>query len=119
MVKQEDFGTTSQVDRLNRRKILIGAGVLAAAPLLAGMSLAADATTMRLSWWGSDDRHQKTLALIKLFESKHPGLTITPEYGGFVGFQDKLSTEFAGGNAPDVMQVADSGALIASGAARP
>ncbi|SHG01575.1 multiple sugar transport system substrate-binding protein [Kaistia soli DSM 19436] len=115
MAKQEDQEMAGEAGRLTRRTILVGAGALAASPLLSGVSFAQDATTMRLSWWGSDDRHKKTLALIQLFQSKHPGLSVTPEYGGFVGYQDKLSTEFAGGNAPDVMQVADPGALIAAG----
>lgn len=100
---------------LSRRELLAGAAALAMAPGLAGSALAQDSINMRVSWWGSDDRHKKTLEIIKIFEKKNPGVTITPEYGGFVGYQDKLSTEFAGGNAPDVMQVADPAELIAAG----
>jgi multiple sugar transport system substrate-binding protein len=116
MGKQSDV---DQMGRPNRRSVLLGAAVLAAGAALPAAVRAQSTATLRLSWWGSNDRHQKTLKLIKLFEQKHPGVTITPEYGGFVGYQDKLSTEFAGGNAPDVMQVAESGQLIASGRLQP
>ncbi len=71
---------------------------------------------MLVAWWGSDDRHQKTLKLLKLFESKHPGLKMDAQYGGLIGYQDKISTQFAGGSAPDIMQISDNReALIASG----
>src|SRR3569623_3649086 len=93
--------------RLNRRNVLLGTASLAAFPLLGGIAWAQDKIDMRINWWGSDDRHQKTLKLIKLFEQKNPGIKMTPEYGGLIGYQDKLSTEFAGGHAPDVMQLAD------------
>lgn len=98
---------------LARRAILIG---VAAALAIPSATRAQAKATMRISWWGSDDRHQKTLKLIKLWESQNPGVALTPEYGGFIGYQDKLSTEFAGRNAPDIMQIGDNReALIASG----
>src|SRR5580704_4502284 len=96
---------------IGRRAIMLGA-----ASALAGPARAQGKVTMRISWWGSDDRHQKTLKLIKLWESRNPGATMTPQYGGLVGYQDKLSTEFAGHNAPDIMQIqANREALIAAG----
>ena len=104
--------------RASRRAVLRGAAsALVGAGLLPGAAGAQDTkVTMRISWWGSDDRHQRTLKLIKLWESREPGATMTPQYGGLIGYQDKLSTEFAGRNAPDVMQIADNReSLIASG----
>ncbi len=103
------------MDGTTRRAVLLGGAALAA-----GATSDARAQTpagkMRISWWGSDDRHQRTLKIIKLWEARNPGMTLTPEYGGFLGYQDKLSTEFAGRNAPDIMQIADNReSLIASG----
>jgi multiple sugar transport system substrate-binding protein len=103
---------------ISRRSVLMGAAAtLAAAPLLPGLVHAQDkAINMRLSWWGSEDRNKRTLELIKLFEKKNPGVDMTAEYGGLIGYQDKMNTEFAGGNAPDVMQVSGGREqLIASG----
>lgn len=61
--------------------------------------------TLRFSWWGSDSRHQATLEVIALYESKNPNVKIEAEYGGADGYKDKRMTEMAGGNAPDIMQI--------------
>lgn len=60
---------------------------------------------LRMSWWGSDERHEKTLKAIELFEQKNPGIKITGEYSGFDGYMDKLNTQIAAGNAPDLVQM--------------
>lgn len=60
---------------------------------------------LRFAWWGADERHEKTQKAIELFESKNPGVTITPEYSGFDGYMDKLNTQIAAGNAPDLIQM--------------
>ena len=64
-----------------------------------------DEVTLRFSWWGGDSRHQATLDVIELYESKHPGIKIEAEYGGADGYKDKRMTEMAGKNAPDIMQI--------------
>src|ERR1700722_13164185 len=98
---------------IGRRAVMLGAAALSAR---IPQARAQEKVNMRLSWWGSDDRHQKTLKLIKLWESRNPGATMAPQYGGLIGYQDKLSTEFAGHNAPDIMQIqANREALIAAG----
>lgn len=75
---------------------------------------------LRMAWWGSQERHDKTLQAIDLFEKKYPHITITPEYSGFDGYFDKLNTQLAAGNAPDIIQMGgnikeyfDRGALLA------
>lgn len=60
---------------------------------------------LRMSWWGSDERHEKTQKVIELFEQKNPGVKITGEYSGFDGYMDKLNTQIAAGNAPDLIQM--------------
>ncbi|WP_158602192.1 ABC transporter substrate-binding protein [Cohnella endophytica] len=60
---------------------------------------------LRMSWWGSDERHERTQKAIELFEQKNPGITITGEYSGFDGYMDKLNTQIAAGNAPDLIQM--------------
>lgn len=64
-----------------------------------------DEVTLRFSWWGGDTRHQATLEVIELYESKNPGVKIEAEYGGADGYKDKRMTEMAGKNAPDIMQI--------------
>ena len=60
---------------------------------------------LRVSWWGREDRHQKTLEALKLFEKKYPNITVKAEYGGWQGWQEKITTQMAGGMAPDLMQI--------------
>ncbi|CAI6084779.1 Putative ABC transporter substrate-binding protein YesO [Paenibacillus sp. JJ-100] len=60
---------------------------------------------LRMTWWGSQTRHDLTTQVIKLFEEKHPGITIKPEYSGWDGYFDKLTTQVAGSNAPDIIQM--------------
>lgn len=60
---------------------------------------------LRFSWWGGDERHEKTLEAIKLFESKNPGITIKAEYGGWQGHQEKVTSQIAGKTEPDILQV--------------
>ncbi len=59
---------------------------------------------LRMAWWGGQDRHDRTLKVIELYEKKHPNVKITAEYSGVDGYFDKLSTQFAAGNAPDIIQ---------------
>ncbi|MFM9277641.1 ABC transporter substrate-binding protein [Paenibacillus sp. p-8] len=64
-----------------------------------------DQIELRMTWWGSQTRHDLTTKVIKLFEEKHPGITIKPEYSGWDGYFDKLTTQVAGSNAPDILQM--------------
>ena len=59
--------------------------------------------TIRFSWWGSDTRHQLNQELIDAFEAEHPGITVTPDYTDWGGYWDKLATQTAGGDTPDVI----------------
>lgn len=110
---------------LSRRSILVGSAAAAGTFLLAactspgttasstGAASGAPAD-LAISWWGSDDRHQKTLAMLKLYSQKHPEVTFEPTYGGLIGYQDKMVTQFSGGNGPDVIQLADRLPFIAN-----
>lgn len=59
---------------------------------------------LRVAWWGSQNRHDRTLQVIELFQQAHPNITITSEYGNFDDHWTKLATQAAGGNLPDVVQ---------------
>ncbi len=65
----------------------------------------ASSQELRFAWWGGGERHEAMLAATKLFEAKNPGVKIKAEYSGFQGYQERLSTQIAGRNEPDVMQV--------------
>jgi len=54
---------------------------------------------------GGDDRHEATLNAIKLWEERHPEITIIPEYGGWDGWTEKVTSQLSGGTEPDIMQI--------------
>lgn len=56
-------------------------------------------------WWGVQQRHDRTLAVIDLFEQKYPNITLVPEYMGQDTYGEKVSTQIAAGNAPDIIQM--------------
>jgi multiple sugar transport system substrate-binding protein len=60
---------------------------------------------LRYSWWGSQDRHDRTLKVIELFQKENPNIKISPEFGGWDGYWDKLATQAAGKNLPDIIQM--------------
>lgn len=60
---------------------------------------------LRMSWWGGEDRHKRTIEAIRLFEQKHPHIKVKTEYSGWQGHQDKITTQIVGNTAPDLMQI--------------
>ncbi|MCO4253507.1 ABC transporter substrate-binding protein [Pseudarthrobacter raffinosi] len=60
---------------------------------------------LRFSWWGSDKRAQLTQAAIAAFEAENPNIKIKPEYGDWSGYWDKLATQVAANDAPDIIQM--------------
>ncbi|QDG68935.1 extracellular solute-binding protein [Pseudarthrobacter sp. NIBRBAC000502772] len=60
---------------------------------------------LRFSWWGSDKRAQLTQAAIAAFEAENPDIKIKPEYGDWSGYWDKLATQVAANDAPDIIQM--------------
>lgn len=65
----------------------------------------AEDVTIRFGWWGNEARAANTLKVIKMFEEKYPDITVKAEYSGYSGYQTRLSTQFAGGSEPDIMQM--------------
>ena len=61
--------------------------------------------TLRFSWWGGDSRHEATLECIEAFEKENPNIKIEAEYGGFDGYQDKISASLSGQTEADIMQM--------------
>lgn len=64
----------------------------------------AAAVELRFAWWGSQDRHDRTIKAIQLYQQKNPGVTINYEFAGFQDHLTKMTTQATGGNLPDLMQ---------------
>lgn len=61
--------------------------------------------SLRFSWWGNDDRHKATLAMIKNFEEENPNIKIKGEYSGFGNLEEKITTQMAGGTEADIITI--------------
>ena len=96
-----------------RRRDLLGAAAGAVfAPLLAGCSdggggstAVGGKATLTFAWWGNDDRAQRTNAAVALFEKRHPNISVRTSFAGYPAYVQKLATQAAGGDLPDVAQL--------------
>jgi multiple sugar transport system substrate-binding protein len=109
-----------------RRTVLLSVPALVALSACSGGSgggnteLSDQPVTLRLTWWGSDARHQRTQQVIDLFQDKHPNITVKGEFKEWNGYWDSLATTAAAQEAPDVIQMdelylasyAERGALL-------
>lgn len=61
--------------------------------------------SIRFTWWGDTKRHEKYNAIADLFEQENPHTKVVREFGSWNDYWDKLATQTAGGNAPDVVSM--------------
>jgi multiple sugar transport system substrate-binding protein len=59
---------------------------------------------MRLAWWGNTVRDERTIKTAELYQTQNPGITVETETTGWAGYWDKLNTQAAAGNLPDLIQ---------------
>jgi multiple sugar transport system substrate-binding protein len=62
----------------------------------------ADEVELRFTWWGDTARHAKYNEIADIFEERNPGVTIIREFGSWGDYWDRLATQTAGGNPPDI-----------------
>ena len=75
----------------------------AEAASVAGLS--SDPVTLTMSWWGSESRHNAYQEALKAFSAEHTTITVNPTFAAWSGWEDTMSTKFAGGVAEDVCQI--------------
>jgi multiple sugar transport system substrate-binding protein len=80
-----------------------GASLLALSGM--GMPAFAQDARLRLIWWGSQPRADRTNKVSDLYKAKNSGVSITGEFLGWGDYWQKLATQVAGKNAPDVIQM--------------
>lgn len=64
--------------------------------------------TIRISWWGGQARHDMMNILLDKFEEKYPHIQVEREFGTQGQYAEKIATQAAGRNAPDVIQSSSS-----------
>ncbi|APU16150.1 ABC-type sugar transport system, periplasmic component [Actinoalloteichus sp. GBA129-24] len=114
--------STSQGPR-RRRSAGLTAGLMSVALVAAGCGGAAGddgPVNLTYTFWGNTDRGDLTTEAIAIFEEKNPDITVDITFADFESYWQKLATEAAGGNPPDVVQMdytylreyADRGVLL-------
>ena len=71
----------------------------------ASTSAAGEPVTLKITWWGSQSRHDYTKKLLDLYTKSHPNVKFTASPSGWDGYFDKLSTLTASGSMPDIVQM--------------
>ncbi len=61
-------------------------------------------TVLNYTWWGNDDRAERTNKAIALFNEQNPTIKVVGTFSDWAGYWQKRATEAAGGGLPDVMQ---------------
>ncbi len=63
------------------------------APRLAAAQQAASPVELRVAWWGSQDRHNRTIKAIELFQKKQPHIKVSYEFAGWSDYWTKMTTQ--------------------------
>lgn len=62
-------------------------------------------TTIKITWWGGDTRHEYTQKLLDAYTAENPDVEFEATPAGWEGYFDKLSTQAASGSMPDIIQM--------------
>jgi multiple sugar transport system substrate-binding protein len=96
------------MSRFNRRRFLhTAAGAAGSTALIAALGRPAFAQNRRIRhfWWGNPDRDARTFRVIEIFNEKHPDIEVVGETLGFADYFTRLTTQIAGGNMADIIQM--------------
>lgn len=101
-------------DSIDRRMFLqfsgvsaFGAAVLALTGCAPGGASNGGTKNLRVAWWGGDVRHAKYNKIYDLYEQENSGVTLSREFADFGSYFERLPTQFAGRNAPDVLHLTE------------
>lgn len=61
--------------------------------------------TLKITWWGSQSRHDYTQKLLDTYTEENPNVEFEAIPAGWDGYFDKLSTQAASGSMPDIVQM--------------
>ncbi|TDF98744.1 ABC transporter substrate-binding protein [Paenibacillus piri] len=71
----------------------------------AGKNDTQEKVTLRFGFYGGEARHKKYTEMIADFEKKNPNIKVEQEFADQDPFYDKLATQAAGNNLPDVISM--------------
>jgi multiple sugar transport system substrate-binding protein len=86
------------------RKINLLLIFMLAASLLSVAMVQAQTTELQIAWWGSQNRHDRTIQVIEMYEADHPDVDIVYEFATFADYWPLVNTKAAGEQLPCIMQ---------------
>jgi multiple sugar transport system substrate-binding protein len=102
------MGTVSEKEVMKKLLLLALLCCLATAASASGRSEtigeSGSRVILRVAWWGSQQRHERTIRVLQMFERENPNVTVYYDFAGWEDYWTKLVTMAAGNNLPDVMQ---------------
>ncbi len=63
-----------------------------------------DPIQLQVTWWGSQNRHDRTVQVIEMYEAENPNIDIVYEFSNFTDYWPRVNTQAAGGQIACVMQ---------------
>lgn len=78
--------------------------LLAVAMLLGCASAMAEGPTVRVAWWGGQERHNMTIEALDAYAAAN-NVTMAYEYTSWGSYFENLATQAVGANLPDVLQM--------------
>lgn len=94
---------------LSRRSLLLGGSAalgLGAVGLSACSGGVGGGGAIRFAWYGGAERQNAYMELLELFEEEHDDAVVEPEYADYEPYQDRLATQFAANDGPDLFFLA-------------
>lgn len=87
-----------------KHRAFILLSVVALLLIMGSAAFAQDVQQMRVVWWGSQARHDRTIAVVEMYETEHPEVDIVYEFANFNDYWTLMNTQAAGGELACVMQ---------------
>jgi multiple sugar transport system substrate-binding protein len=66
---------------------------------------AAQAANIRFAWWGGAERQKAYISSLKTFSKSFPDITVEPEFGDYDAYQERMTTQMAARDVPEVFWV--------------
>lgn len=97
---------------INRRNFLAITGLGALSVGVFGMTGCAPSggadggnSTIRFAWWGGADRQKAYLSSLESFSKENPTITVEPEFGDYNAYQERMTTQMAARDVPEVFWI--------------
>lgn len=82
---------------------LVSVAALALSACSSGSGATEGPVELRFSWWGNEQRAQATQKAIDAFQTANPTIKVKGEYADFNAYFDRIATQVAANDAPDVI----------------